>query len=184
MNSRIIQNGINAPTTTINSQLQLHHHDNSAAATVLRTPELILHIFNFLPTNSLLNVRNVCKQWRELVNLPHRFALYINQIMTNPPTIYVLKEKSFDSEGHSNKTIGVYLNELTALNAMIRHHREFMLEMEYHYTSSIDGPYKRSARPLESGHDELTYEWYVEKFEDVITRVDNYHEVEYDPAWD
>ncbi|CAG8641200.1 3599_t:CDS:1 [Ambispora gerdemannii] len=67
---------------------------------VLSTPELVIHIFSFLPIESLLNSRDVCQQWRAILNFPTECAKYLKkEIRKHHESIeYIvqLQKESFD----------------------------------------------------------------------------------------
>ncbi|CAJ0636449.1 9613_t:CDS:10 [Entrophospora sp. SA101] len=105
---------------------------------VFSSPELLLHIFSFLPVPTLINnCRLVSRFWYRVVNIPPKIIAYINSL--KKAKIYILMESTICDYSTSVSIVGAYANKTRATNQLIRNHIDGVIGHAYEY--SPDGYY-------------------------------------------
>ncbi|CAG8462766.1 7329_t:CDS:1 [Acaulospora morrowiae] len=102
---------------------------------VLTTPELIHAIFDYLSVPQLVNVRSVCKQWYQIVNIPSRVAAYVNYTARpKHKKVYVLTNSTYTHEDNFVSDVdvaisGVYTNKRKAQNELNKWYEQYEEQM-------------------------------------------------------
>ncbi|CAJ0650956.1 12011_t:CDS:2 [Entrophospora sp. SA101] len=100
---------------------------------VLTTPELLLHIFSFLPVPALINnCRLVSRFWCRIVNIPPKIIAHINSLKKTK--IYILAKTTIYDHSTSVSLVGAYTNETRATNQLIRNYIDGVISYAPQYS--------------------------------------------------
>ncbi|CAG8456229.1 11831_t:CDS:1 [Acaulospora colombiana] len=110
---------------------------------VLTTPELIHAIFDHLSVPQLVNVRSVCKQWYQIVNIPSRTAAYVNYtVRSRHKKVYILTNSTYscgENDCISDISVaidGVYTDKRKAQSELNKRCEEYEGQMYNDYEES------------------------------------------------